>query len=134
MGWNDFSLPIVGEGFENTDGSSRQLELERCVPGEPVRLVRQPDNRHDHMAVAVFSCRGVQVGYLARERAAWIGSKIDRGYDVRAIVQRVRGGPGRLGLVIRLNLEGDDPELPGTLPSFSVLNRLPSGDSNFSIP
>lgn len=116
MGWNDFSLPICGERFDNDDGSSRQDELRQCRPGELVELLREPDNPHDPLAVAVLTMRGVKVGYLNRERAGWIGSKIDRGYDVRAIIERVKGShlPGAaLGLVLRVNMEGDEPELPG---------------------
>lgn len=115
MGWNDFSLPVCGERFDNEDGSSRQDELRQCRPGELITLMREPENPHDHMAVAVYSCRGVQVGYLGRERACWIGSKMDRGYLVAAIVHRVRGArlPGAtLGLVLRLNMDGEEPELP----------------------
>lgn len=115
MGWNDFSLPACGEFFDNEDGSSRQAELALCRPGESVRLVREPDNPHDPRAVAVFSVRGVRVGYLKRDRAVWIGSKIDRGYDVRAIVERVKGSslPGStLGLVMRVSMDGEEPELP----------------------
>jgi hypothetical protein len=115
MGWNDFSLPACGEWFDNEDGSSRQDELAQCRPGESVQLVREPENPHDQMAVAVVSTRGVRVGYLKRDRAVWIGSKLDRGYDVRAIVERVKGVtlPGSaLGLVMRVNMEGEDPELP----------------------
>ena len=115
MGWNDFSLPACGEQFENEDGTSRQEELAQCIPGEVVDLVREPDNLHDRMAVAIMSARGTRLGYLQRDRAAWVGSKIDRGYDIRAIVERVKGShmPGALlGLVIRVNMEGDEPELP----------------------
>lgn len=117
MGWNDFSLPAIGERFDNEDGSSRQAELALCQPGEPVRLVRESNNVHDRMAVAVFSCRGVCVGYLKRDRAQWLGSKMDRGYDVRAIVERVKGAhlpEATLGLVMRVSMdpkEADDPEL-----------------------
>lgn len=115
MGWNDFSLPARGEWFENEDGSSRQAELALCQPGEWLDLVREPENPHDPMAVAIFTSRGAQVGYLSAEHAGWIGSKMDRGYDVRAIVERVKGAhlPGAtLGLVMRLNMEGEEPELP----------------------
>lgn len=118
MGWNDFSLPAVGEWFDNNDGTSRQAELARCERGEQVQLVREPENPHDRMAVAVFSCRGIRVGYLKRDRAVWIGSKIDRGYDVRAIVERVKGShlpDATLGLVMRVSLDpdiADEPELP----------------------
>jgi hypothetical protein len=115
MGWCDFSLPACGERFDNEDGTSRQEELRYCQPGETVRLVREPENPHDTRAVAVFSARGVRVGYLKRDRAVWVGSKIDRGYDVRAIVERVKGvqlPDAVLGLVIRVSMDGDDPELP----------------------
>lgn len=123
MGWNDFSLPACGERHDNEDGTSRQHELRRCEPGEIVDLVREPDNPHDPLAVAIVSARGVRVGYLARERAMWIGSKIDRGYDVRAIVERVKGvhlAGAVLGLVIRVSMaapgeEGEPPELPDRL-------------------
>lgn len=115
MGWNDFSLPGCGETFDNEDGSSRQEELARCAPGDAVDLVREPENPHDHMAVAIVTARGIRIGYLRRDRAVWIGSKIDRGYPVNAIIERIRGAhlPGApLGVVLRINMEGEEPELP----------------------
>lgn len=119
MGWNDFSLPACGELFDNEDGTSRQEELRRCERGELLDLVREPENPHDRLAVGIFTTRGVRVGYLRRDRAQWIGSKIDRGYDVRAIVERVKGAhidDAPLGLVMRLSVaapgeEGEPPEL-----------------------
>ena len=134
MGMCDFSLPGIGERHENDDGSSRQEELARCRPGEPVRLVREPENPHDHMAVAVISCRGVRVAYLKRDRAVWIGSKIDRGYDVRAIVERVKGvnlEGATLGIVLRVNLEGEDPELPE--PPVRIPHSFKPGAKNNSM-
>lgn len=114
MGFNDFRLSAVGTWYDNEDGSSRQAELARCRRGERVDLVREPDNPHDHLAVAIRSSRGVRVGYLGRERATWIAPKIDKGYDVRAIVERIKGAhleAATLGLVVLVNMEGDDPEL-----------------------
>lgn len=116
MGWNDFRLAARGERYPNADGSSRQDELARCRPGEALQLLREPTNEHDPSAVAIFSCRGVQLGYLSADHAGWIGSKIDRGYDVRAVVERVKGAHlegATLGLVLLLNMEGDDPTLNG---------------------
>lgn len=115
LGWNDFSLPACGEFYENEDGTSRQEELALCQPGDWLQLVREPDNPHDSLAVAIITTRGVRVGYLRRDRAMWIGSKIDRGYDVRAIVERIKGARlagSTLGLVMRLNMDGEEPELP----------------------
>ncbi len=114
MGLCDFRLPACGEWYDNEDGTSRQAELAKCVPGDPLDLVREPDNPHDPRAVAVFTANRVRVGYLRRDRAVWIGSKIDRGYDVRAIVERVKGSHlpnATLGLVMRINMEGDQPTL-----------------------
>jgi hypothetical protein len=115
MGWNDFSLAAVGCWYENDDGSSRQAELARCQPGEWLDFVREPENPHDHLAVGIMTRRGVKVGYLGRERAGWIAPKIDRGYLVLAIVERVKGTDldgATLGLVMRINMEGEEPELP----------------------
>ncbi|NVD43504.1 HIRAN domain-containing protein [Qipengyuania atrilutea] len=115
MGWNDFSLPICGSQYENEDGTSRQEELALCAPGDRLELKREPDNPHDPMAVAVLTERSVCVGYLNRVRAGWIGSKIDRGYDVRAIVERVRGRSMKgvpLDVILRINMDGENPELP----------------------
>ena len=85
-----------------------------CRPGERIWLKREPNNPHDRMAVAVITVRGVQVGYLASRYAVWIGSKIDRGTLVQAIVERVKGEHlqgSPLGLVIRINMEGEEPDL-----------------------
>ena len=114
VGFNDFSLAAVGCFYDNDDGSSRQMELRECLPGDPIDLVRQPDNPHDRLAVAVVTASGTCVGFLGRDRAAWIAPKIDRGYPVNAIVERVKGihlTGATLGLVMRINMEGDMPEL-----------------------
>jgi hypothetical protein len=118
MGWNDFSLAAVGCWYENDDGSSRQLELAECRPGDKLELVRQPDNPHDPLAVAIVTESGTCVGFLKRDRAAWIAPKIDRGFPINVIVERVKGlhlEGATLGLVMRLNMEGEEPELPAGL-------------------
>jgi hypothetical protein len=121
MGMNDFRLAVVGGYYDNPDGSSRQAELAICQPGEPARMVREHDNEHDPRAVAVFSARGVQVGYLPRDRAAWLCGKFDRGYDIRAIVDRIKGEAdphAPLNMVLRVNMEGDDPDLGARVVEF----------------
>jgi hypothetical protein len=84
-------LNVVGGFFDNEDGSSRLDEAARLQPGDPVELRREPENIHDPAAVAVFSERGVQLGYLGTQRAAWIGSKIDRGMVRSATVHLLMG-------------------------------------------
>lgn len=74
---NEYLLIGVGERFANPDGSSRQDELGRCFAGEPIQLRREPLNPRDPFAVALFSARGGQIGYLSREHAEWLAPLID---------------------------------------------------------
>jgi hypothetical protein len=108
MPGRDLSLAVVGIAYANKDGSNRQFEVAMCTPGEPVTLVPEPGNRADPAAIAVFSARGIQIGYLSADRCVWIGGKIRQGQEIRAIFQH--GSPQ--GAVIRANLDGVDPTLP----------------------
>lgn len=54
-------------------------------PGEELLLDREPDNRHDPNAVAVYA-RGVQVGYLPASRAELIADFMDHGKEVQCRV------------------------------------------------
>lgn len=83
---------LVGEGRTNDDGSSRQDELTSCEPGEPVELVRQPDNLHDRNAVLIRSCRLIGIGYLTAEDAAVVAPALDAGRPYSARLQALKGG------------------------------------------
>lgn len=116
------SLPVVGASFPNADGSDRRDEIARCVPGEPVELRPEPDNAHDERAIAVFSARGAQIGYLPAERAPRIGALIRQGREVAGIFQ----GGGEHGAWIRLAFDGEEPVLPPvTEPQCSVADADP---------
>lgn len=107
----DFCLRVVGVTYPNSDGSSRQTEISRCVAGERIELWRERSNPFDPSAVAVISARDVQVGYIGADRCGWIGSKIDRGLPIHVVVDRIVGTESDrwLGMVIRLNMGGDMP-------------------------
>jgi hypothetical protein len=77
-------------------------------PGEAVELFPEPRNKADPNAIAVFSSRAVQIGYVTAERAPWTGSKMAAGADICAVFQRQTD----YGALIRINLEGEDPILP----------------------
>ena len=104
----DMSLAVVGGLYPNKDGSNRLFEMAMCKPGEIVRLVPEPRNPADPTAVAVFSARGIQLGYLSAERCGWIGAQIARGKDVRAVFHYAASGVA----VIRVGFDGSEPELP----------------------
>lgn len=108
MCMRELTLAIVGIDFANTDGSNRRSELMFTDIGAPLELRPEPKNQHDDLAVAVFSARGVQVGYVTAERAPTVGSKIRAGADVRAIYQGLVGGAG----YARVRFDGMDPTLP----------------------
>lgn len=102
------SLAIVGIDYPNKRGPARRFELEICQPGEPVELRPEPNNPHDEHAIAVFSCRGVQLGYLASERAVLIGTLGRQGHVASAIFQALEPKVGW----IRVAFDGEDPTIP----------------------
>jgi hypothetical protein len=102
------SLAIVGADFPNKRGPGRRFEIALCSPGEPVELRLEPRNEADPSAVAVYSCRGVQLGYLSAERCGRIGGLIRQGREVRAIFQEAT----RSGAIIRASFDGEGPCLP----------------------
>ncbi|MDO7843483.1 HIRAN domain-containing protein [Sphingomonas immobilis] len=106
----ELSLAVVGLDHANSDKSrsNRRFEVALCAPGDPVELRREPKNKADRNAVAVFSERGIQLGYLTAERAPWIGGKLAAGEEVSAVFQE------RLAAVavIRVRFGGAAPTLP----------------------
>jgi len=109
----DMTLQVVGGIHPNADGSNRLFEIALCMPGEPISLVPEPKNKHDPLAVAVFSARGIQIGYLSAERCGWIGAKIRLGEELRVLFQSAVKG----GALVRVGFAGDDPVLPSTRPA-----------------
>lgn len=102
------SLAVVGAAHQNKRGPSRGFELAICQPGEPVELRPEPKNPADENAIAVFSCRGIQIGYLTAERAPWIGALMARGEEVVAIFQLRTPW----GAWLRVGFDGEVPTLP----------------------
>lgn len=79
----------VGQQFANADGTSRQDELKRCGIGESVTLRAEPDNPKDGNAIAIDSVRGVQIGYISRRDAVWVGQELRSGAGVSAVIERI---------------------------------------------
>ena len=106
---DELTLGVVGIDFPKTDRSksNRRMELLLCAPGEPVELRREPKNPHDTYAVAVFSARGVQMGYLSAERAPLIGRRMQQEEHV-AVFQALAGSLG----YVRIRFGGGAPTLP----------------------
>lgn len=105
MGLPAMSLAVVGVQYPNKDKSNRQFEIAVCKPGEPVELRPEPKNIADENAVAVFSQRGVQIGYLTAERCGRIGAMIRQGREIQAVFQR----EAQHGAWIRVAFDGEVP-------------------------
>ncbi|WP_313335751.1 HIRAN domain-containing protein [Sphingobium yanoikuyae] len=104
------SLAVVGAQHPNVDGSDRRFEILLCPPGEPIELRPEPTNKHDPLAIAVYSARGVQIGYLSAERCGRIGQLMRLGHEVQAIFQGMSQG----STWIRVAFDGEAPALPSS--------------------
>lgn len=111
----ELSLAVVGLDFPNRTKpkGNRRFEMRLCSPGEPVELRLEPKNPADPNAVAVFSARGIQLGYLTAERAPWIGGKIRNGEPFQAVFQE----PSASAAWIRIRFGGGTPTLPRPRPA-----------------
>ncbi len=94
---------VVGVTYEN-----RQTVVARLEVGEEVYLVREPSNAFDSNAIKVIRQNGMQVGYLSRELATTLATRLDL-YDhpITAFVTTLTGGyfvGSSLGVMIRFEL------------------------------
>ncbi|MCP3731989.1 HIRAN domain-containing protein [Sphingomonas sp. MG17] len=114
MDERELSLAVVGLDFPNKGKpkGNRRFEMLACRPGEPVELRLEPKNPADPNAIAVFSIRGIQLGYLTAERAPWIGSKIRNGEPFEVLFQE----PSATAAWIRIRFGGGAPTLRPARP------------------
>lgn len=94
------SVKIVGANHPNSDGGNRRSEIAFCDPGELLELSPEPKNPHDEHAIAVFSARQFQIGYVASERAVILGTLLRDGHSLSAIFQDIAtwGAIARIGV------------------------------------
>lgn len=107
-----YPIPVVGESFDNEDGTSRQAEIARCIVLERVKLIREPDNPYDANCVRVVSPRGVQIGNVSRRVAAWMAERLDRGGRLIARIHAINSGPKQMrGVVLLVTTEAELPDV-----------------------
>ena len=106
-----FHSKLAGVTAKNDDGRSRQDYIRAfCTAGMALRLVREPSNRFDPNAVAVwitarslvFFSSDVQIGYINADLASELTPQIDRGTPVRASISDVTGGTGGKALGVNI--------------------------------
>ncbi len=110
---DELTTSIVGIDFPNEDKSksNRRMECMLCAPGDLVELRPEPKNPYDENAIAIWSDRGVQLGYVSAERAPLIGKRMKED-DAVAVFQAMHGN----GAYIRIRLGGGVPTLPDPVP------------------
>lgn len=89
----EFYSKIYGTSHRNRDGTSRQSAIRKdCYPGAELDLVREPDNKHDNNAIAVYY-NDKQLGYLSADIASQYAGKLDQGaISLSACIEDITGG------------------------------------------
>lgn len=89
VGPSDRRLPRAGIYISQLRGEAYHQEACRAgnfYPGEPVRLVREPDNPHDPNAVAVYDATGTHLAaYVNKQKARLLTKLLDTGIPIEAI-------------------------------------------------
>jgi len=78
------SSPLAG--FQYYAGKGRWAEMKA---GDPLTLVREPDNPHDSKAIRV-EWQGEKLGYLPRAENRSVAEELDRGGRVEARIAALR--------------------------------------------
>lgn len=105
------TLSVVGAAHPNKGkgkGVNRAFEITMCRPCELVQLVPEPKNPVDESAIAVFSARNIQIGYVRADIAPFLSALLARGQIIRAIFQEST----TWGALIRVAFDGEQPILP----------------------
>ncbi len=63
--------------------------LPGLAPGDPLALRREPDNRHDALAIEVFAANGMKLGYVPRIHNPPIARLMDAGKRIEGTVVEV---------------------------------------------
>ena len=125
---DQLTMAVVGARFDNRrrkgqPTGNRQTEILLCEPGEPVELRLEPTNPADKNAIAAYSARGVQLGYLSADKTAIVHKAREEARLPRVIFQEATPW----GCWIRVGL-GVDPTLPVAPAEDRWRAAMPSDD------
>ncbi len=70
---------------------NRQNTIKNLRVTQDLRLLREPSNRYDRNAIAVFS-EDMQIGYIDRELALRLAPILDKGKEYKCYVNAILGG------------------------------------------
>lgn len=101
----EFDVHVTGVTHQNRDGTNRQTILRRCSEGDAVVLKREPANRYDRNAIAVFTNEREQIGYVPAEQTSQIAPLMDAGVLFGGRISLLMGGTDEkptLGAVVQV--------------------------------
>ncbi len=81
------SSPLAGFAHYSANANFEDIKV-----GDPLTLIREPDNAFDVYAVRV-DWHGIKLGYLPRKENHAVAAEMDRGGKVEARVARLRHHP-----------------------------------------
>lgn len=97
-------IPVAGVEYQDAEDRIEQLGF-----GEPVILKREPDNAHDHRAIAVMTLDNIKLGYVPRSQNYALAKILDAGKVLTAQVAQKYSDP-RVGVDIRIYFPDDEPK------------------------
>ncbi len=114
---NEFYSKIAGVTAKNPDGSDRQKYIKAYAKANmPLILRREPDNKYDPHAIAVyikvrvfiFLSDIIQIGYLNTEVAAELTKHISKGGSISGRISQVTGSASTKSLGVNILLTKQD--------------------------
>lgn len=89
-------IPLAGVEYQDAEERIEQLGF-----GETVILKREPDNPHDHRAIAVNTTDNIKLGYIPKSQNYALAKILDAGKELTAHVAQKYSDP-RIGVDIRI--------------------------------
>jgi len=86
-------------------GKHRQKLIQRCKHGDPLRLVREPNNPVDTNAIKVCNWKKQQLGYLSKYVASKVAPLLDCGKIVEAEIREISESGAHYDCLIEVTAE-----------------------------
>ncbi len=106
-----FFTKVYGVSHKNLDGTSRQDIIECCYVGEILRLIREPENPHNYLAVKVCRENGDRLGYLGDHLVGndkgigWcVAEDLDAGSSAHVAISDITGMKRPYGVNIQVTI------------------------------
>lgn len=72
--------------YQNTHGEEEQARVDALTPGTELLMYREPDNKYDEWAIAIYVTEDDKLGYMSRFKNEAIARLMDAGKKFIAVV------------------------------------------------